>query len=53
MERRDLTASLVNVRPGGLIDIDVRNVLNRNTVQVDILRNAEIIKNAIVVVDVL
>jgi hypothetical protein len=53
MERRDLTASLIDVQPGGLIDIEIRNVLNKNTVQVDILRNAEIIKNAVVVVDIL
>ncbi len=53
MERRDLMAPFVVVPRGGLIDIDVSRVLNRNTVQIDIARNAEIIKNAIVVVDVL
>jgi hypothetical protein len=51
MERRDLMAAIpvINVNPGGLVDIVVRN----NNVQVDILRNADVLRNAIVVVDVL
>ncbi len=53
MERRDLMAPLVVVG-GGLINVDVRNVLNNLTVDVNVTDNTvNIIRNSVVIVDIL